>query len=116
MPEEIRFSCPCPNLGCPNPNKMRDWTHSDPCGGTLYLDKYGMISCKSCNDKYHIFDSRFKCSDERNYGETNMTKIYSAIAAVGQMDNGDPEMTAFCDELLDELTIERTRRKKLGQI
>ena len=111
MPLEIRFSCPCPNIGCTNPNKMRNWTH-DSCDGDLYLNKYGMINCKRCKDEYHIFDSRFKCGDESNYGESNMTKIYSAIAAVGQMDNGDPELSVFLENLLDELNDERKRRKK----
>ena len=110
MPIEIRFKCPCPNIGCPNPNKMNDWIH-DSCDGDLYLNKYGMINCKKCNDEYHIFDSRFKCGDESNFGESNMTKIYSEIAAVGQMDDGDPEMSEFLEELLDELNDERKRRK-----
>ena len=70
-----------------------------------------MINCKKCEDDYHIFDSRFKCSDEENFGESNMTKIYAAIAAVGQMDDGDPEMSEFCEELLDSLSEERKRRK-----
>ena len=42
----------------------------------------------------------------------SMPKIYAAIAAVGQMDNGDPEMSEFCEELLDSLSEERNRRKK----
>ena len=110
MPDEIRFKCPCPNIGCPNPNKLRCWTHSN-CHGELYINKYGMIKCKKCEDDYHIFDSRFKCGDEQNFGESNMTKIYAAIAAVGQMDNGDPEMSQFCEDLLDSLNEERQRRR-----
>ena len=112
MPSEIRFKCPCPNIGCPNPNKMRNWKHADPCKGELYLDKYGMINCKKCDSEHHIFDSKFKCGDETNYGETNMTKIFAAISAVGQMDNGDPEMSQFLEDLLDELNDERKRRRK----
>ena len=54
MPSEIRFKCPCPNIGCPNPNKMRNWKHADPCKGELYLDKYGMINCKKCDSEHHI--------------------------------------------------------------
>jgi len=111
MPDEIRFKCPCPNIDCPNPNKMRNWIH-DPCDGDLYLNKYGMINCKKCDSEYHIFDSKFKCSNETNYGESSMNKIYCAIAAVGQMDNGDPEMTQFLDDLLDELDQEKKRRRK----
>ena len=110
MPYEIRFKCTCPNIDCPNPNKLRNWTHKD-CSGELYLNKYGMINCKKCEADYHIFDSRFKCSDEKNFGESNMTKIYAAIAAVGQMDNGDREMSEFLDELLDSLNEERKRRR-----
>lgn len=110
MPYEIRFKCPCPNIGCPNPNKLRCWIHSN-CRGELYINKYGMINCKKCDVDYHIFDSKFKCGDEENFGESNMTKIYAAIAAVGQMDTGDPEMSEFCEELLDSLSEERKRRK-----
>ena len=40
-----------------------------------------------------------------------MTKIYAAISAVGQMDNGDPEMSQFLEDLLDELNDERKRRR-----
>ena len=112
MPYEIRFKCPCPNLGCPDPNKLRTWCHRDPCNGELFLNKYGMINCKKCKTQYHIFDSIFKCGDEINYGKSNTTKIYAAIAAVGQIDNGDSEMSEFCEELLDELNEERKRRKK----
>ena len=54
MPYEIRFKCPCPNIDCPNPNKLRSWTHSG-CSGELYINKYGMINCKKCEDDYHIF-------------------------------------------------------------
>lgn len=111
MPSEIRFKCPCPNIGCPNPNKMRNWKYADPCKGELYLDKYGMINCKKCDSEHHIFDSKFKCGDETNYRETNMTKIFAAISAVGQMDNGDPEMSQFLEDLLDELNDERKRRR-----
>lgn len=112
MPYEKRFQCPCPNFDCPNPNKLRTWSHSEPCNGELFLNKYGMINCKKCKKQYHIFDSKFKCGDEVNYGKSNTTKIYAAIAAVGQMDNGDPEMSEFCEKLLDELNEERNRRKK----
>ena len=112
MPYQIRFKCPCPNIDWqnPSPNKLRSWIHSG-CSGELYINKYGMINCKKCDADYHIFDSRFKCSDEENFGQSNMTKIYAAIAAVGQMDDGDPEMSEFCEELLDSLTEERKRRK-----
>lgn len=102
---------PLSKYRCPNPNKMRNWKHADPCKGELYLDKYGMINCKKCDSEHHIFDSKFKCGDETNYGETNMTKIYAAISAVGQMDNGDPEMSQFLEDLLDELNDERKRRR-----
>lgn len=112
MTHEIRFKCPCPNIGCPNPNKLREWKHSDPCNGDLYLNKYGLINCKKCSDEYHIFDNNFKCSDETDHLQTNMTKIYAAIAAVGQMDNGDPELPSFCEELLDSLAEERRKRRK----
>lgn len=44
MPNEVRFKCPCPNIDCPNPNKIRNWTHEEPCNGELYLNKYGMIN------------------------------------------------------------------------
>ena len=43
---EIRFKCPCPNVGCPNPVKLRSWTYSG-CNGELYINKYGMINCKN---------------------------------------------------------------------
>ena len=61
--------------------------HISPCDGKLYLNKYGMINCKKCSKEWYIFDSQFKCANETNFGKTNMTKIYTAIAAVGQMDN-----------------------------
>ena len=41
-----------------------------------------------------------------------MTKIYAAIASVGQMEDGTSEMTDFCEELLDSLNEELNRRKK----
>ena len=108
---EIRFKCPCPNVGCPNPDKLRSWTHSG-CSGELYINKYGMINCKTCGNDCHIFDSKFKCSYEENFGESNMIKIYAAIAAVGQLDDRDPEISEFYCELLDLLCEERKNRKK----
>ena len=108
---EIRFKCPCPNVDCPNPNKLRSWTHSG-CNGELYINKYGMINCKKYGEDCHVFDSKFKCSDEENFGESYMIKIYAAIAAVGQMDDGDPEISEFYFELLDLLCEERKNRKK----
>jgi len=108
---EIRLKCPCPNVGCPNPNTLGSWSHRG-CSGELYINKYGMINCKKCGDNCHIFDSKFKCSDEEDFGISNMTKIYAAIVVVGQMDDVDPEISEFCEELSNLLIQERKRRKK----
>jgi len=108
---EIRFKCPCPNIDCPNPNKLSSWTHSG-CSGELYINKYGMINCKKCGDDCHAFDSKFKCSDEENFWESNIKKIYVANAAVGQMDGLGPEISEFYNELSDLLCEERKNRKK----
>lgn len=110
-PYEVRFKCPCPNIGCEEDNKLKTWNHGNNCGGDLYLTKYGKINCKRCGDNYHIFDSVFKCSREKNYGQSDITKICGAIAAVGQMDDGTSEMSQFCDALLDELYEEKRKRK-----
>ena len=50
---EIRFKCPCPNIGCPEPNKLRTWYHREPCNGELFLNKYGMINCKKCKTTFN---------------------------------------------------------------
>lgn len=112
MPYEVKFQCPCPNIGCEEDNKLKTWTHGNNCGGDLYLTKYGIINCKKCSDEYHLFDSVFKCDNEENYGKTNITKILGAIAAVAKMDNGTSELSQFCSDLLDELWDEKRKRNK----
>jgi len=108
---EIRFKCPCPNIGCRNRNKLRNWTHSG-CNGELYINKYGMINCKKCGDGCHVYDSKFKCSDEENFGESRTTIIIQACANIDHWDDGDDEKTEFWQELLIQLCEERRNREK----
>lgn len=56
-----------------------------------------------------IVDSNVKM---KKIMERIMTKIYAAIASVGQMEDGTSEMTDFCEELLDSLNEELNRRKQ----
>ena len=108
---EIRFKCPCPNVRCPNRGKLRSWTHSG-CNGELYINKYGMINCKKCGEDCHVFDSKFKCSDEENFGKSYRTSIIQACANVDHLDDGDDEKRDFCEEFLIKLIEEHRNREK----
>ena len=60
----VRFQSTCPARFCPK-NDFYFWAHAN-CGGALFLNNRGILSCSECDAEDFIFRWKFDCGYRNN--------------------------------------------------
>ena len=60
----VRFQSTCPARKCPK-NDFYFWAHAN-CGGALFLNNRGILSCNACPQEDFIFRWKFDCGYRNN--------------------------------------------------
>ena len=105
MSYEVRLELCCLNPDCQNFKKKNSFVHG-PCGGELYINRYGIINCRKCGKEYHILDSIYACGGCRNVINNNYNLIIRSIGLVASSYDGNIE------DFYDDLVINICKKNK----
>ena len=112
MSKYLPLVLPCPVSGC-NDKTVYTWCHAG-CGSRTELNSDGKLRCSSHTyTEDWVFDWQFKCSTGYNHNSglqyADSCKIICSLALLS--DYQKPEHRDWTERLLDNLTLERIRRK-----
>ena len=103
MSYDVRFELCCSNPDCQNFKKRLSFIHAS-CKGELYINRYGMINCKKCGEKYYILDSKQSCKRCGNDIINNFCGFIFNIGRVAISYYGNEEMINFYNDLVENIT------------
>lgn len=78
----------CPDPYCSSPeDKLIYWNHT--CGSVAKLDRQANVHCFSCDTKYSILNSQFKCTNCKNWYKPKYSRLLLILGALATLKRED---------------------------